>query len=79
MSQWLTQASLAGQPSPHDHAGFQKPVRTLLPPKIENPNDQQVLTEYQSFIGWSDLKSALRYVEPAQQFGGLAKRLEGSA
>ncbi|CAM3598440.1 tyrosine-type recombinase/integrase [Pseudomonas reidholzensis] len=38
--------------------------------------DIKTLMEY---VGWSDLKSALRYVEPAQQFGGLAQRLEGSS
>ena len=36
--------------------------------------DIKTLMEY---VGWSDLKSALRYVEPAQQFGGLVRRLEG--
>lgn len=36
--------------------------------------DTKTLMEY---VGWSDLKSALRYVEPAQQFGGLVRRLEG--
>lgn len=36
--------------------------------------DMKTLMEY---VGWSDLKSALRYVEPAQQFGGLVRRLEG--
>ncbi|WP_449433071.1 tyrosine-type recombinase/integrase [Pseudomonas putida] len=34
--------------------------------------DIKTLMEY---VGWTDLKSALRYVEPAQQFGGLAKSL----
>lgn len=28
------------------------------------------------YVGWSDVKSALRYVEPAQQFGGLIRKLE---
>jgi integrase len=38
--------------------------------------DIKTLMEY---VGWSDLKSALRYVEPAQQFGGLLRTLEGSS
>ncbi len=29
------------------------------------------------YVGWSDMKSALRYVEPAQHFGGLIRKLEG--
>lgn len=36
--------------------------------------DIKTLMEY---VGWSDLKSALRYVEPAQQFGGLIRKLDG--
>ncbi|ELF6204253.1 MULTISPECIES: tyrosine-type recombinase/integrase [Pseudomonas] len=36
--------------------------------------DIKTLMEY---VGWSDMKSALRYVEPAQQFGGLIRKLEG--
>lgn len=36
--------------------------------------DIKTLMEY---VGWSDMKSALRYVEPAQQFGGLVRKLEG--
>lgn len=35
--------------------------------------DLKTLMEY---VGWQDLKSALRYVEPAQQFGGLARSLD---
>jgi integrase len=35
--------------------------------------DIKTLMEY---VGWSDMKSALRYVEPAQQFGGLIRKLE---
>nr|WP_306466546.1 tyrosine-type recombinase/integrase [Pseudomonas sp. HD6421] len=34
--------------------------------------DIKTLMEY---VGWSDMKSALRYVEPAQQFGGLIRKL----
>jgi len=36
--------------------------------------DIKTLMEY---VGWSDMKSALRYVEPALQFGGLVRKLEG--
>ncbi|UUC21394.1 MULTISPECIES: tyrosine-type recombinase/integrase [Pseudomonas] len=36
--------------------------------------DIKTLMEY---VGWSDMKSALRYVEPAQQFGGLIRKNEG--
>lgn len=36
--------------------------------------DIKTLMEY---VGWSDMKSALRYVEPAQQFGGLLRSSEG--
>ena len=34
--------------------------------------DLKTLMEY---VGWSDMKSALRYVEPAQQFGGLIRKI----
>ena len=61
----------------------------VFPGEIESPKDGDIVLVWLSktkveiyiktlmeYVGWSDMKSALRYVEPAQQFGGLIRKLE---